>query len=116
MENFKCKIPKDLKRLANKVYLGERLLDDVLDAMFKNEVSEKIKKAVKENAPIIIFDESGKGGDGLLYRALKNEGVTTVKNYGLMKTFEPMNENMAYFAIFLIEEVSFNSNLYENTQ
>lgn len=95
-----------LKELSRRVYLGENLLTDVLNVLFDSaEVRERILSAVKSDIPMMIYDDCY-GGDGLLYRALKNVGCKTVRSYQIDKENGNMQNNTAYFTIFLNKTIS----------
>lgn len=95
-----------LKELSRRVYLGENLLTDVLNVMFDSaEERERILNAVKSDIPMMIYDDCD-GGDGLLYRALKNVGCKMVRSYQIDKENGNMQNNTAYFTIFLNKTIS----------
>lgn len=94
------------KELEKSVYLGQNLIFDVLNALFDSaEVRERILNAVKADMPIMIYD-SGDGGDGLLYRTLKNAGCKTVRSYQIDKENGNLEENTAYFTVFLNKAIT----------
>lgn len=93
------------KELVRRVYCGENLLQRILPRFFKSKkVRKRILGAVRENAPMMIY-ESGNCGDGILYNALKNAGCKTVRSYQIDKEMGNMKNNTAYFTIYLNEDL-----------
>ena len=88
------------KDFVRRVYLGENLLEEVLDLLLEAQDKENLKKALEANIPITIFDDCD-GGDGLLYKALKNAGAPCVRSYQIDKENGLMETNCAYYAVFL---------------
>lgn len=84
------------------MYKGECLLDEVLNVLFDKKHHTLIKNAVEIDLPFMIYDY-GECGDGLLYRALKNEGVTTVRSFQIDEEMQKENtaDNSAFFTVFL---------------
>ena len=103
----------DIKALTKRVYAGEDLLEDVLNLFFDKKYHHLINKAVTDDLPMMIYD-CCEGGDGLLYRALKNKGVSVVRSFLNDKdvAYESIAENSSYFVLFLncpIDRSFFNS-------
>ena len=95
-----------LIELSRGVYLGKNLLTDVLNTLFDSEeIRKQILSAVKSDIPIMIYDDCD-GGDGLLYRALKNVGCKTVRSYQIDIENGNLKENTAYFTIFLNKTIT----------
>ncbi len=92
----------EIAELSKRVYSGENLLSNVLALMFDSEYKELILKAAKLNMPMTIYDDC-QGGDGLLYRALKNAGVKTVRSFQIDKEINKgaFEHNNAFFTIYL---------------
>lgn len=98
---------KFLKELSKKAYNGERCLEEVLDFLLDKEQHKLIKAAIDLKMPFMIFDDAD-CGDGLLYRALKNEGVTVVKNFQIDQESQKENaaENSVYFTVYLRKPIT----------
>lgn len=75
-------------------------MDEVLNLLLDERDQEILKKALEAKIPITIFDDCD-GGDGLLYRALKNVGAPCVRSYQIDKGEGLMERNCAYFTIYL---------------
>lgn len=89
-----------LRELEGRVYSGEDCLDEVLNLLLEERDRELLKKAMEAKIPITIFDDCD-GGDGLLYRALKNAGAPCVRSYQTDKDVGMMEKNCSYFTVFL---------------
>ena len=92
-----------IKEIEGRVYCGENLLSEVLyHYEFGNESRKQIKKAIELDMPIMIYTNN-EINDGLLYKALKNAGVTTVRNFRIDREINPeiFEKNRSYFTIYL---------------